>query len=361
MRDSDGLQSLLNAASVAETAYPTPSPRTPPSSVARSPSVSRKNSKRQRSRDPNRTPRDHRPMYTQEEADAILYYRDSVQLPWKKVVEAWNNLHDPHTGEKWGPRTISGLQSHYYRMLGFEKGGARRPSAPNPEIGLLKTTNRRYWWTYGSHPKVMLELAGATPDQLKLAAKQNTRRLRREVHKEGRQRKLAKRSCQNENALSTSSVAEQRVKQTMEVDISDNTSSYGCDVDSVSSIADTLFEQRSISDVDGYETSASHASSNTSAPPTSPSPISPPADFEVCCLRQSSGDFNYATGALPPFLTLENVADQGASKTEAGRSEVVPWHERVETLQKPRQEETRVAPPPLRIKNPMALANLLSF
>ncbi|KAK6354558.1 hypothetical protein TWF696_003700 [Orbilia brochopaga] len=256
----------------------------------------------------SRPPRDPRPMYSQEEADAILYYRDSVQLPWKKVVDAWNNLYDVHTGRRWGPRTISGLQSHYYRMLGFDKSNGRRPSAPNPEIGLLKTSDRRYWWTYGMHPSVMDKLIRATPKELKDAAKQHVRRLRKEAHKgPRRQRKITKRLADQGDII----CLDEDLPATMIEDLAvpDIKVDYSEDMERLPSVDN--FEQQSASDSDGFV----DTDSSVSSPPSSRTSLtpSPRASLDLGS-RPSTSLENPKVNitALPSFRMLDSIAGQGA-------------------------------------------------
>ncbi|KAK6534088.1 hypothetical protein TWF281_005426 [Arthrobotrys megalospora] len=346
IKDADGIQSLLSAAAFS---YPpaylrsTPSPR----SIAHIPR-SRGSPRRPLAKPSKRTPRDHRPMYSQEEADAILYLRDSVGLPWKKVVELWNLLYDARTGKRWGPRTISGLQSHYYRMLGIDKSHGRRSSAPNPDIGLLKATNRRYWWVYGDRPEILNEVAVAMPDQLKILQKQNIRRLRREAQREGRrQRKLTRRVTERENIIyHPSKVIQTSLEEPKCMEIEEN---YVKESDSDSSIEDSL-DQNSISDVDGYDTSsiAPPPSSHTSTP-TSPFEG---FDSEAQVSRRPSEDLKNKSNTLPSFQSLCGLADRGNKRD----TNIIRWQDRVETLQRPGRDILSAAPlrPTIANRNPMA-------
>ncbi|KAK6333705.1 hypothetical protein TWF730_003888 [Orbilia blumenaviensis] len=363
-KDADGIKSLLSAAEfsylparvnqdTALTTYhrSTTNPQTI-SQVQRSRGSPRHQANKTTSK---RTPRDHRPMYSQEEADAILYLRDSVGLPWKKVVELWNLHYDPVTLKRWGPRTISGLQSHYYRMLGIDKSNGRRSSAPNPDIGLLKATTRRYWWVYGDRPSIMEEVNVATQDELKLLQKQNIRRLRREAQREGRrQRKLTRRIVENPKTQLISHlprIMHTTLEEPRCIEIEPN---HANDTDSDSSLGDS-FDQNSISDVDGYDTSsiAPPPSSHTSTP-TSPSGG---FDLEVQAPQRLSEDPKF--NALPSFKSLCGVADRG------NRRDIEIWRDQIKTLDRPRvyapDELTAILPRPINIanKNPMAVASIL--
>ncbi|KAJ6261576.1 hypothetical protein Dda_4246 [Drechslerella dactyloides] len=321
----------------------------------------------------SRPPRDPRPMYSQEEADAILYYRDSVQLPWKKVVDAWNNLYDIHTGRRWGPRTISGLQSHYYRMLGFDKSNGRRPSAPNPEIGLLKTTDRRYWWTYGSHPSVMDTLTRATPKELKDAAKQHARRLRKEAHKgPRRQRKLVKRLtdksdilCLDQELPATSALLEDLALPDVKVDSSN-------DVENLPSIDDC--DQQSASDSDGFV----DTDSSISSPPSSRTSLtpSPRVSLDLGPRSFTSPESPKAnTTALPSFKMLDSIAGQGAYSARCAIPPVYKLDRQVScssvsprnhysnsfgVFKYSKYDTPTLAPPRPVYRNPMAFSNILS-
>ncbi|EPS39865.1 hypothetical protein H072_6230 [Dactylellina haptotyla CBS 200.50] len=346
IKDAEGIRSLLTAASM--TGNPTPSPQTSLIPRPHSP-PGVKGPRLLNDKISRRTPRDHRPMYTQEEADAILYYRDSVGLAWKKVVKAWNRLFDAITGQQWGPRTISGLQSHYYRMLGIDKTHGRRPSAPNPDIGLLKATNRRYWWNYGFHPSVLQELEGSTAGELKIASKQHIRRLKKEDQREGRrQRKLTRRQFEKDAVPQYQSAiflkdAEPRCSN-LEIE-------YAEDADSASSLSDT----HSNSDADGYETS-------TSTPPPSFShtsaPTSPFGDFGAKPLNFPSERLENKSNILPSCKDLVGMADRGADRRD---TKIINWQNRLETL--PCSENEKPGAITLRQvnRNPMAVASLLSF
>ncbi|KAK6516990.1 hypothetical protein TWF506_006869 [Arthrobotrys conoides] len=348
IKDADGMQ-LLSAAAFS---YPPAYLRSTasPQSIAHTvPGPNRGSPRRQPIKPAKRTPRDHRPMYSQEEADAILYLRDSVGLPWKKVVELWNLLFDANTGKRWGPRTISGLQSHYYRMLGIDKSHGRRSSAPNPDIGLLKATTRRYWWVYGDRPDVTRGVV-RTPEQLKILQKQNIRRLRREAQREGRrQRKLTRRSIVDhpkETMVSHLSkvmqIALEEPKCIMEIE-------ENCpnDSDSDTSTGDS-FDQNSISDVDGYDTSsiAPPPSSHTSTP-TSPFEG---FDSEAKASRRLLEDVKNQSNTLPPFKSLWGLADRGNRRD----TNIIRWQDRLETLDRPGREKISGTPSRPTNKNPMA-------
>ncbi|KAK6509709.1 hypothetical protein TWF481_004440 [Arthrobotrys musiformis] len=353
VKDADGIQSLLSAAFSYPPTYLRPT--TSSQSIAHM-APSRDSPRRQPIKPAKRTPRDHRPMYSQEEADAILYLRDSVGLPWKKVVELWNLLFDARTGKRWGPRTISGLQSHYYRMLGIDKSHGRRSSAPNPDIGLLKATTRRYWWVYGDRPDIDKKVKASTPEQIKVLQKQNIRRLRREAQREGRrQRKLTRRSIMEKETTALEVSHLSKVMQTVLeepklcMEIEENCAN---DSDSDSSTGDS-FDQNSISDVDGYDTSsiAPPPSSHTSTP-TSPYEG---FDFEAKASRRPSEDLKNKSNILPPFESLSGLADRGNK-----RDTIIRWQDRVETLHRTENEKPIISVPFRSVnKNPMAVSSLL--
>ncbi|KAF3920966.1 hypothetical protein ABW20_dc0100099 [Dactylellina cionopaga] len=346
--ESDRMVWLQKAAAYMSAASrPVPRIGSPTLRQQQSHSVSGAISTRQQPKKSSKAPRDHRPMYSQEEADAISYLRDSVGLTWKQVVEAWNNLFDHLTGQKWGPRTISGLQSHYYRMLGFDKKHGRRPSAPNPEIGLLKTTNRRYWWNYGSHPSVLQEIAGATSEQLKASLKQNIRRLRRDVQRQGRrQRKLTRRFTEKESAPKYEKVSPQIGEEDIvcpEIDLK-----YGNENESDSSLSS---DEHSTSDMEGSETSIAPPPSSQTSAPTSPYEN---LDFKTHTSRLTPGELQNQSNTLPSFENLADLAGQGAD----GRQTHLDDWLRLQAL----HEQTgydKTEPVPPRPHDKMAFSNIL--
>lgn len=91
-------------------------------------------------------PRAPRPMYTQEQEDAIRFHRDDLCMTWNQVEEAYNGLYY-EDGTPWERRTISGLQSRYYRLLPIPVNESKKQAKPRPELGILITDpERRYWW-----------------------------------------------------------------------------------------------------------------------------------------------------------------------------------------------------------------------
>lgn len=91
-------------------------------------------------------PRPPRPTYTQEQEDAIRFHRDDLSMTWNQVEEAYNGLYYPDL-TPWEPRTISGLQSRYYRLLPIPVNETKKQAKPRPELGILvKAPERRYWW-----------------------------------------------------------------------------------------------------------------------------------------------------------------------------------------------------------------------
>ncbi|KAI5799102.1 hypothetical protein DFH27DRAFT_83151 [Peziza echinospora] len=91
-------------------------------------------------------PRPPRPTYTQEQEDAIRFHRDDLSMTWTQVEEAYNGLYYAD-GTPWERRTISGLQSRYYRLLPIPVNETKKQAKPRPELGILvKAPERRYWW-----------------------------------------------------------------------------------------------------------------------------------------------------------------------------------------------------------------------
>lgn len=91
-------------------------------------------------------PRPPRPTYTQEQEDAIRFHRDDLSMTWTQVEEAYNGLCYAD-GTPWERRTISGLQSRYYRLLPVPVNTTKKQAKPRPELGILiMAPERRYWW-----------------------------------------------------------------------------------------------------------------------------------------------------------------------------------------------------------------------
>ncbi|RPB26638.1 hypothetical protein L211DRAFT_866146 [Terfezia boudieri ATCC MYA-4762] len=92
-------------------------------------------------------PRPPRPQYTEEQEDAIRFHRDDLCMTWTEVMNAYNDLYDSETGKKWESRSISGLQSRYYRLLDIPVNHAKKQSKPRPDLGILvMKPHKRYWW-----------------------------------------------------------------------------------------------------------------------------------------------------------------------------------------------------------------------
>ena len=92
-------------------------------------------------------PRPPRPQYTEEQEDAIRFHRDDLCMTWTQVMNAYNDLYDHDTGRQWESRSISGLQSRYYRLLDIPVNHAKKQSKPRPELGILvMKPHKRYWW-----------------------------------------------------------------------------------------------------------------------------------------------------------------------------------------------------------------------
>ena len=71
-------------------------------------------------------------------------------MTWTQVEEAYNGLYYAD-GTPWERRTISGLQSRYYRLLPIPVNETKKQAKPRPELGILvKAPERRYWWMSAS-------------------------------------------------------------------------------------------------------------------------------------------------------------------------------------------------------------------
>ena len=67
-------------------------------------------------------------------------------MTWTQVEEAYNGLYYAD-GTPWERRTISGLQSRYYRLLPVPVNTTKKQAKPRPELGILiMAPERRYWW-----------------------------------------------------------------------------------------------------------------------------------------------------------------------------------------------------------------------
>ncbi|KAF8416810.1 hypothetical protein EV426DRAFT_684445 [Tirmania nivea] len=92
-------------------------------------------------------PRPPRPQYTEEQEDAIRFHRDDLCMTWTQVMNCYNGLYDLKTGKPWDSRSISGLQSRYYRLLDIPVNHAKKQSKPRPDLGILvMKPHTRYWW-----------------------------------------------------------------------------------------------------------------------------------------------------------------------------------------------------------------------
>ncbi|KAF8434220.1 hypothetical protein BGX38DRAFT_1220721, partial [Terfezia claveryi] len=68
-------------------------------------------------------------------------------MTWTQVMHAYNDLYDHDTGRQWESRSISGLQSRYYRLLDIPVNHAKKQSKPRPDLGILvMKPHKRYWW-----------------------------------------------------------------------------------------------------------------------------------------------------------------------------------------------------------------------
>jgi hypothetical protein len=87
-----------------------------------------------------------RPPYSQEQDDFIRFCRDDLCQSW----EGTQRLYNQHWAvDKASERKIPGLQSRYYRLLDVPVRDRKRGSLGRPELGILATTTRRYWWMAG--------------------------------------------------------------------------------------------------------------------------------------------------------------------------------------------------------------------
>ena len=89
-----------------------------------------------------------RTTYSQEQEDAIRFLRDDLGMTWVQVEEAYNCLYYAD-GTPWEWRTMSGLQSRYYRLMPVI--GTKNKVNPRPHLGILSMNpERRYWWMSSS-------------------------------------------------------------------------------------------------------------------------------------------------------------------------------------------------------------------
>jgi hypothetical protein len=90
-----------------------------------------------------------RPPYSQEQDDFIRFCRDDLCQSW----EGCQRLYNQHWAavDKASERKIPGLQSRYYRLLDVPVRDRKRGSLGRPELGILATTTRRYWWMQGMY------------------------------------------------------------------------------------------------------------------------------------------------------------------------------------------------------------------
>ncbi|PWW75384.1 hypothetical protein C7212DRAFT_364566 [Tuber magnatum] len=86
-----------------------------------------------------------RPQYTKEQEDFIWFCRDDLAMSWRKVVELYNAYWHPYESEP-HIRSESGLQSRYYRILDFPVKVRKKKEPSRPDLGLIPSTNRRYYW-----------------------------------------------------------------------------------------------------------------------------------------------------------------------------------------------------------------------
>ena len=152
-QNCEGLNTLLQAAlaSSSSTSDSRSHPGCEPTNEHRECSRTRESSTSASASSPNRKdkfsgPRPPRPTYTQEQEDAIRFHRDDLSMTWTQVEEAYNGLcYADRT--PWERRTISGLQSRYYRLLPVPVNTTKKQAKPRPELGILiMAPERRYWW-----------------------------------------------------------------------------------------------------------------------------------------------------------------------------------------------------------------------
>ncbi|KAA8912039.1 hypothetical protein FN846DRAFT_1019397 [Sphaerosporella brunnea] len=88
-----------------------------------------------------------RPPYSQEEDDFIRFCRDDLCQSWEGTQKLFNQ----HWAvDEKAYRQIPGLQSRYYRLLDIPVRDRKKGSLGRPELGILATTDRRYWWMEGA-------------------------------------------------------------------------------------------------------------------------------------------------------------------------------------------------------------------
>ena len=149
IQDFEGVNTLVHAATFAS--YSSTSESYPDQEDARrrtGTSLTRESSASSSTSPARKNPgsRPPRPTYTQEQEDAIRFHRDDLSMTWTQVEEAYNGLCYAD-GTPWERRTISGLQSRYYRLLPMPVNETKKQAKPRPELGiLLMAPERRYWW-----------------------------------------------------------------------------------------------------------------------------------------------------------------------------------------------------------------------
>ncbi|KAL7276690.1 hypothetical protein RUND412_000307 [Rhizina undulata] len=91
--------------------------------------------------------RETRYCYSDEQDDFIRFYRDDLENSWDEVLELYNQHWHPDAGpdSELPSRSVSGLQSRYYRVLKTPIK-QRKMMAPRPHLGLLCNTDRKYPW-----------------------------------------------------------------------------------------------------------------------------------------------------------------------------------------------------------------------
>ena len=94
---------------------------------------------------PRRKPR---LQYNTEQDDFIIFCRDDLCQSWDWTARLYNQHWHP-TGEN--VREIPGLQSRYYRLIDCSVRERKKDALGRPDMGLLATTNKRYWWMAGAY------------------------------------------------------------------------------------------------------------------------------------------------------------------------------------------------------------------
>ena len=95
-----------------------------------------------------KTRREFRPPYTEEEQDFIWYHKEDLKLEWKDVKLAFTEQFRERS------RNYQGLQCKHYRHIegyGLPKIRQRDKHAPTGNHGILANSRHRYHWMRPEH------------------------------------------------------------------------------------------------------------------------------------------------------------------------------------------------------------------